>query len=38
LTFDVPTSAGEQAEELWLDRNTMPLLVNRYNGVLIKGE
>jgi type II secretory pathway pseudopilin PulG len=28
----------ERAEEIWLDRNSVPLLVNRYNGTLIKGE
>lgn len=28
----------EQAEEAWLDQNGVPLLVNRYNGTLIKGE
>jgi hypothetical protein len=32
------TLLDEQNEETWLDRNAMPLLVNRYNGTLIKGE
>ncbi len=31
-------AAEEQNEELWLDNNTMPLVINRYNGTLIKGE
>ena len=29
---------GEGAEEIWLDRNAVPVLVNRYNGTLIRGE
>jgi prepilin-type N-terminal cleavage/methylation domain-containing protein len=32
------TLADEQNEEIWLDTNSLPLLVNRYNGTLIKGE
>ena len=34
-TAGTPT---EQAEETWLDSNATPLLVNRYNGRLIRGE
>ncbi len=30
--------SNEQAEENWLDANAVPLLINRYNGSLIKGE
>ena len=32
------TSTGEGAEEDWLDKNAIPLMVNRYNGTLIRGE
>ena len=32
------TLADEQNEEKWLDTNTLPLLINRSNGTLIKGE
>lgn len=28
----------EQAEEAWLDENAMPVLMNRYTGMLVKGE
>ena len=28
----------EQAEEDWIDKNSIPLIVNRYNGTLIRGE
>lgn len=28
----------EQTEEAWIDANSLPLLINRYNGSLIKGE
>jgi prepilin-type N-terminal cleavage/methylation domain-containing protein len=28
----------EQDEETWLDTNALPLIVNRYNGTLIRGE
>jgi prepilin-type N-terminal cleavage/methylation domain-containing protein len=28
----------ENAEETWLDNNSLPLFVDRYNGTLIKGE
>jgi hypothetical protein len=28
----------EYAEERWLDDNAVPLLVNRYNGTLVRGE
>ncbi len=31
-------SAGELAQETWLDKNSTPLLVNRFNGTLVKGE
>jgi type II secretory pathway pseudopilin PulG len=29
---------NEQPEELWLDQNALSLLVNRYNGTLVRGE
>ena len=32
------SAADESAEELWLDSNSLPLLIDRYNGTLIKGE
>ena len=32
------TSADEQAEETWLDSNSLPLLIDRHSGTLIKGE
>jgi type II secretory pathway pseudopilin PulG len=28
----------EQTEEDWIDKNSIPLMVNRYNGSLIRGE
>jgi hypothetical protein len=28
----------EKEEENWLDNNSTPLLVNRYNGTLVRGE
>ena len=28
----------EQGEEDWIDKNSIPLMVNRYNGTLIRGE
>jgi hypothetical protein len=31
-------SVAEAAEEDWLDKNSTLLLVNRYNGTLMKGE
>lgn len=31
-------AASERAEETWLDQNGSLLLVNRYNGTLVKGE
>jgi type II secretory pathway pseudopilin PulG len=33
-----PYNVREQAEENWIDTNSTPLLVNRYNGTLVKGE
>lgn len=30
--------AGEMPEETWLDENSIPVLVNRYNGTLIRSE
>ena len=34
-----PTSIGnETTEETWLDHNSLPLLINRYDGSIIKGE
>lgn len=41
---DVQVSGGtyvnstEPAEEQWIDQNATPLMVNRYNGTLIRGE
>lgn len=32
------TAGLELAEEQWLDDNATPLMINRYNGTLIKGE
>jgi hypothetical protein len=29
---------AEQKEEAWLDANAVPVLINRYNGTLIRGE
>jgi hypothetical protein len=31
-------AAGEQGEESWIDENSTPILVNRYNGTLIRAE
>jgi Tfp pilus assembly protein FimT len=31
-------SPSEQTEESWLDQNATPLLINRFNGTLVKGE
>lgn len=31
-------TAGERGEEQWIDENSVPLLINRYNGTLIRGE
>ena len=28
----------ERAEETWIDQNSVPLLINRYNGTLVRGE
>ncbi len=28
----------ERGEEGWIDDNSVPLLINRYNGTLIRGE
>lgn len=41
--FQIPaapalTPAQEQAEETWIDQNSVPLLINRYNGTLVRGE
>lgn len=33
-----PYSPRELEEETWLDNNAVPLLINRYNGTLVKGE
>lgn len=32
------TSGTEKDEEIWIDTNALPLIVNRYNGTLIRGE
>jgi type II secretory pathway pseudopilin PulG len=31
-------NGAELAEETWIDQNSTPLMVNRYNGTLIRGE
>ena len=31
-------SPGEVGEESWIDDNSTPMLVNRYNGTLVRGE
>ena len=31
-------SSKELAEESWLDNNAVPVLINRYNGTLVRGE
>ena len=31
-------AANEKSQEDWLDKNSTPLLINRYNGTLIKSE
>jgi prepilin-type N-terminal cleavage/methylation domain-containing protein len=31
-------TSKEDVEETWLDNNSTPLLVNRYNGTLVRGE
>ena len=36
---NTPASRSPEAnEERWLDENSTPLMVNRYNGTLIRGE
>jgi prepilin-type N-terminal cleavage/methylation domain-containing protein len=36
--FNRTYDAQEIAEEQWIDANSVPLIVNRYNGTLIRGE
>jgi prepilin-type N-terminal cleavage/methylation domain-containing protein len=36
--FDPSVTAPETSEEAWLDANSTPLLINRFNGTLIRGE
>jgi prepilin-type N-terminal cleavage/methylation domain-containing protein len=41
--FDIPPTfpanwTDEQNEENWIDSNSLPLLINRYDGTIIKGE
>lgn len=31
-------STSEKDEETWIDNNALPLIINRYNGTLIRGE
>lgn len=31
-------AGDESAEEFWLDENATPLLINRYNGMLVRGQ
>jgi type II secretory pathway pseudopilin PulG len=41
LTSNTPYTANnnaERTEETWLDQNASPVLVNRYNGTVIRGE
>ena len=32
------TYGTELGEEQWIDENSVPLLINRYNGTLVRGE
>ena len=32
------TTTAEIGEETWLDANSVPLLINRYNGTLTQGQ
>jgi hypothetical protein len=32
------TYGTELGEETWIDENSVPLLINRYNGTLVRGE
>ena len=34
----ITQTQSEQAEETWLDTNSAPVMVNRFNGTLIRGE
>jgi prepilin-type N-terminal cleavage/methylation domain-containing protein len=36
-SYGTPTT-GEGAEEDWIDKNAVPVLINRYNGTLLRGE
>jgi len=38
LNATLPGYGPEAAEETWIDQNSVPLIVNRYNGTLIRGE
>jgi prepilin-type N-terminal cleavage/methylation domain-containing protein len=44
LVAGIPTLSSpatyepERLEELWIDENTTPLLVNRYNGAIMRGQ
>lgn len=39
LEISTAAVAGDEyAEEAWLDENATPLLINRYNGTLVKGQ
>jgi prepilin-type N-terminal cleavage/methylation domain-containing protein len=33
-----PYTVAERGEETWIDENSVPLLINRYNGTLVRGE
>ena len=37
-TYSPGGTTGEAGEEKWLDSNAFPVLVNRYNGTLVRGE
>ena len=38
LNDDQAMTPGETGEEQWIDQNCLSLLINRYNGTLIRGE
>jgi prepilin-type N-terminal cleavage/methylation domain-containing protein len=36
--LNAPNPSAEVTEETWLDTNSTPILINRFNGTLIRGE
>ena len=36
--YNSPAGYNEPAEELWIDQNALSLMINRYNGTLVRGE